>query len=196
MIGADEALHAAGVVRADARSAVSAGVVEGADRPVALAHDDDGEVADPHREVISRLRNFAIVADEQPFPVEDRLEVEAVEVGVGIEALLQAQTFSPRLQRRQHRVFRVHVSIPRDHCCDQWILGDVRAAKPTAGRTVAKPSPPDRPPRSIRLVERLVSGLESCPKKGPERGAFPDLDDPVALKPRPTFLPLRGQRRI
>src|SRR5271170_2828241 len=60
MIGADEPLRRALGRGADARAAVPAGIVEGADRPVAAAQDDDRVVADLDREIVSRRRNLAI----------------------------------------------------------------------------------------------------------------------------------------
>ena len=89
-----------------------AGIVEGADRPVAAAQNDDRIVADLHREIVAWRRDLAIVAGEQPVAVEDGFEIEAVELGVGIELPVEAHAGAPSLKFGEHDVGRVHFSIP------------------------------------------------------------------------------------
>ena len=123
MIGTYEALHCASGCWAYARTAMPAGIVEGAYRPVEAAHDKDRIVSNLQGEIIAGRRDLAIVAGEQPIPVEDRFKVETVEIRVGVEFLRQASAWVARLQLRQHRIFRVHVRIPRDRRC---VAGSMR----------------------------------------------------------------------
>ncbi len=100
MIGTNEALHRALTRGAYARTAMPAGIVQGAYRPVGTAQNNDRIVADLQGEIIAGRGYLAIVAGEQPVPVEDRLEVEAVEVPVGVEFLPEASARVPGLQFR------------------------------------------------------------------------------------------------
>ena len=112
MIGADEPLRRALGRGADPRAAMPARIMEGADRSVAAAQDDDRIVADLDREVVARRRDLAIVAGEQPVAVEEGFEIEAVELGVGIEFPVEAHAGAPGLKLGEHGVGRVHLSIP------------------------------------------------------------------------------------
>ena len=110
MIGTDEPLGRALGRSANPRASVSAGIVEGVYRSVAAAQDDDRIVADLRREVVARCGNLAIVAGEDPVSVEDRFEIQAVEVRVGIEFSVEAHAGAPSLQFGEHRIVRIHVS--------------------------------------------------------------------------------------
>ncbi len=112
MIGADEPLCRAFGRRADARAAMPAGIVERADLPVAAADDDDRIVADLQREVVAGRRDLAIMAGEQPVAIEERLEIEPVELGIGIELPVEAHAGAASLEFGEHGVGRVHFGIP------------------------------------------------------------------------------------
>jgi hypothetical protein len=94
-----------------------AGIVEGAYRPVATAQNNDRIVSNLQSEIIAGRGYLEIVPGEEPISVKDRLKVEAVEIRVGVEFLWEAAGWVPRLQFRQHRIFRVHVRILRDRRC-------------------------------------------------------------------------------
>jgi hypothetical protein len=76
VIGADELCRRAFLGVADAAAAMAAGIVEGVDLALLVAHQHDRIVADLHGDVAARLRQLAIMADEQPVAIPDQLHVE------------------------------------------------------------------------------------------------------------------------
>src|SRR5208282_3889704 len=108
MIGADEPLRCALFCGANSRAAMPARIVERVDRPVAPPQDDDRIVANLHREIVARSRDLAVMAGKHPVPGEDRLEIETVEIGVGIKFPVEAHAGAPGLQFGQHGVCQVH----------------------------------------------------------------------------------------
>ena len=55
-----------------------AGVVEGVQLAVAVAHHHDRVLADLNRQVIAGIRHFTIMTDEQPVAVPDHLEIDPI----------------------------------------------------------------------------------------------------------------------
>ena len=192
MIGADEPLRRTPGRRANTRTAVPAGIVEGADRPVAAAHDDDRIVADLHGEVVARRRNLAIMAGEQPVAVEDRFEIEAVKPGVGIEFLVEAHAGAPPLQFGEHGVCGAHLSIPRDHHCDRMDQGRRPGCEACAAVSGASPNFPTvagaapdfhRLPNSPARTDptpRLTWGSLHHARRSDNRARYPKVRGPHA----------------
>ena len=90
VVGADElADRALGLVD-EAGAAVAADVVEGADLPVVVAHDDHGVGAELQRHVVARLRHVRLDADKDPVAAEDHVEVEIVDGAAGVEGRVEA----------------------------------------------------------------------------------------------------------
>jgi hypothetical protein len=69
---------------------MAAGIVKGANGAGPVAGDDDGIIAHLHREIVAGLGDLAVVADEQPVAIPDRLKIELVVIGVDVESLLEA----------------------------------------------------------------------------------------------------------
>ena len=111
MIGADEPLRCALFCGANSRAAMPARIVERVDRPVTPPQDDDRIVANLHREIVARSRDLAVMAGKHPVPGEDRLEIETVEIGVGIKFPVEAHAGAPGLQFGQHGVCQVGGSL-------------------------------------------------------------------------------------
>ncbi|EEF24834.1 conserved hypothetical protein [Ricinus communis] len=111
VIGTDETHRRAVLLGADARAAVTAGIVEGADDIVAAADDDDGILTDLHGEIGARLRQFAIVTHEEPVAVVDHFHIELEIVLVDIEGLLKAEAFAPVFELPQNVAANVHLHI-------------------------------------------------------------------------------------
>ncbi len=88
---------------------MAAGVVEGAQCALPVAHDEDRIVADLRRDVVARPRHLAIVTDEQPLLVEDVVEIELVDLGIDIERARQRVALPPALEGHQGFVVRAHV---------------------------------------------------------------------------------------
>ena len=78
MVRAHEPRRRAALRRADSRAAMPARVVKGVQLAVAVAHHHHGILADLHRQIIPGIRHFAVMADEQPVPVPDHLEIDPV----------------------------------------------------------------------------------------------------------------------
>src|SRR5271168_3917186 len=106
-----------------------AGVVKGARCAIMAAHNEDGIVANLQREIASGFRDLAIMAGEQPFPVMNRFEIEAMKFRVAVEFSAEGEAGAAAIEFGQHLMSRIHVSIPRDHRCDRWTGSDMRDAK-------------------------------------------------------------------
>ena len=141
-----------------------AGIVEGADFAVAAAHDHHWVVADLHREEAARLGDLAIVADEQPFAIPDKLHVELVEIRVDVEGLLQAEAVAPVADQFQHFVAHVHVR-PRKSQGLNLVVMEVegRGHRRSWDRPEALCLLTAHRDQSSSKRSRLVSGLRSCP---------------------------------
>jgi hypothetical protein len=94
---------------ADAGAAMAAGIVQSVDAAVVAAHQHYGIGADLHSEVVARAWDFAVMADEQPVPVPDVLEVEPMVCRIDVERLVETVAGFAVAQPRQHFVVYVHV---------------------------------------------------------------------------------------
>src|ERR1700734_2366529 len=108
MVRAHEPRHRAAFRRADSRAAMPARVVKGMQLAVAVAHDHDGILPDLHRQIISRIRHFAVVADEQPIAVPDHLEIEPVLLLTAIKLALEGGLVLASLQSIEDDLTRAH----------------------------------------------------------------------------------------
>src|SRR6185437_14696495 len=90
MIGTNELCGLAYRFGTDARTAMAAGIDEGADDSVCGASERDGIRANLQRDIAAGLRQLGAVRNEQPVPVEDLLQIESKDFGVGIELARQA----------------------------------------------------------------------------------------------------------
>ena len=109
MVGADQLGGGALLRGADAAATMPAGIVEGLDLALLVANDHHRIVADLNGYVAARLRQFAIMADEQPVAIPDQLHVELEIVRVGVEGLLERETLLAAVEPLQHVVARIHV---------------------------------------------------------------------------------------
>src|SRR5215475_9741137 len=82
----------------DPGTAVPAAVEEGTDAPVVPAHYHDRVSADLHGEIAAWAWNLAGVPHEQPFLVENQLEIRCVERLVAIEVAGQRRARLTLLQ--------------------------------------------------------------------------------------------------
>ena len=89
MIGTDQPRRGAVLRRTDSRAAMPAGIVEGAQAAVAVAHHDDRILADLHRQVVPGIQHFAVVTHEQPVAVPNHLQIDLIILRAAIEVSLQ-----------------------------------------------------------------------------------------------------------
>src|SRR4051812_33679067 len=92
MVGADEAMRVALFGLADARAAVAADIVEGADYPVGAAHHDDRLVPDRIGEEVARPRHLEGVAGENPMTVKNSCQIGVEDRVVDVKIALQRST--------------------------------------------------------------------------------------------------------
>jgi len=85
VIGADHAVAIAVFLAAQDRSAVATHIVEGADDAVAAAHDQHLGVTDLPGQEVAGLGHLEAVADENPVPVENPLQIGLEHRRVGVE---------------------------------------------------------------------------------------------------------------
>src|SRR5205823_6577142 len=81
-------------------------VVEGAERPVAIADDRDRHASDRRRNIAPWLREPLAVADPLPGAAEDRADIDIVQNGMWLTALLGLDRASIRrsvTRRRRDR---------------------------------------------------------------------------------------------
>ncbi len=109
VIGADKLGGGALVGVADATAAMPAGIVEGVDLALLVAHQHDGIIADLHGHEAAGLWQLALMAGEQPVAIPDQLHVELEVVGVGVEGLLEREALAAAFQPLHHVVARIHV---------------------------------------------------------------------------------------
>jgi hypothetical protein len=109
MIGAHKPHGGAFVGGAHPASAMAAGVVEGADPTLKIAHHHHRIVADLQCEEASGIWKFAIVSREEPVPAPDQLEVESKEGRVNVKGSRKAEAISTASYQPQHFVSRIHV---------------------------------------------------------------------------------------
>jgi hypothetical protein len=102
MIGTDDPTidRARGLV-ADDETAVAAHVVQGSDRSVDTAHDEQREPPDGGSEELPGGVEFALVADEHPLAVPERIDFGLEDARVGVE--LAGQRVAVTLERKQAR---------------------------------------------------------------------------------------------
>lgn len=101
VVGADQPLHGAARGVHQLGPAVAAGVVEGAQRALVVAHDQDGGAADVHGHVLAWRRHLAFRGDEQPFAVEHCFQVRLEQRGVRVEGAGKAVVAGPGPQHVQ-----------------------------------------------------------------------------------------------
>src|SRR5713101_2284211 len=82
VIRAHENFRVAHVGAAKAHPAMAALIHEGRDRAVALSHDEDRILGHVGRKKVTRLRNLALVAEEEPRAGENSVEFELVDRGI------------------------------------------------------------------------------------------------------------------
>ena len=112
VVRADELRRRPLVRGADAAAAMAAGVVEGADRSVGPAHDDDRVLADLHRHEVAGLRDLAGRDREQPVAIPDRLNVEPEDLRIRVERTRQGVPGSPGTDQVQHVGTNIHGVLP------------------------------------------------------------------------------------
>lgn len=76
-----------------------AGVEEGPDLPAPVAQHQDWACADGERNEAADFRQLAGRRGEDPLPVEDRLQVEGVDLGIGAERAVQRMVRLARAQQ-------------------------------------------------------------------------------------------------
>ena len=86
VVRADEVARVARARRADLGAAMRAAVVEGVDRAVGVARDDDALARQPRGEEVARALELAFMAEPQPDPAEDARALLLEHRRVGIEA--------------------------------------------------------------------------------------------------------------
>jgi hypothetical protein len=126
VIGADELAGMAMLVVADARAAMAAEIVEGADLAVLAAHHDDHLRADPPGEVVAALWDRAGVAGEQPAAVEDVAQVRLEHLGRGVEGALERA--APIVPLHEARHVRSALPRPRRDVVHETLLRPVITA--------------------------------------------------------------------
>jgi hypothetical protein len=62
-------------------------------------HDDNGRLADFHRQVIAWGANLGDVAGEKPFDGEDRVDVKIVKRRLDVERARETETFAPFIEQ-------------------------------------------------------------------------------------------------
>src|ERR1043166_9083267 len=85
MIRADETISVAGPFLADQRAPMTANIMEGMNRTIFAADDDNGVRVDLEREIVARRRNGAGVSGEQPPRAPDPGQVKAIHFRIRIE---------------------------------------------------------------------------------------------------------------
>ena len=68
--------------------------MNGADCAVVTAQNDDRIPTDLNGEVVTGRRQFALMANKQPFPVIDMFHVELMESHVAIKLLVKREPFA------------------------------------------------------------------------------------------------------
>ncbi|MEY4256663.1 MAG: hypothetical protein RLZZ141_1890 [Pseudomonadota bacterium] len=73
----------------EARAAVTADIMEGADLQVVIAHDQDRGLADVDHEHVAWLRHIGLNADIDPVAAKDQIHIGLEYIGTGIEVGFQ-----------------------------------------------------------------------------------------------------------
>src|SRR5207248_7559671 len=81
VIAARERRGVSAFVEADPVPAMAAGIKEGVDAASGVAPYDHGVFAHEAGDVVARLRNLRLVADEEPAARKDALDLQLVEIG-------------------------------------------------------------------------------------------------------------------
>ena len=89
VVGADQAVGVALLGLADARAAMAADIVEGADRAGAVAQHDDRFAAHLVGEEVARPRHLEGVADENPVAMKNPCQIGREDLGSHIKIALQ-----------------------------------------------------------------------------------------------------------
>ena len=87
---------------------MAARVVKGMQLTVAVAHDHDGVLPDLHRQIIPRIRHFAVMADEQPIAVPDHLQIDPVFLLAAIKLTFEGGLVLASLQSIEDDLTRAH----------------------------------------------------------------------------------------
>src|ERR1700753_4187838 len=103
MVGAHQPSDRATLGGTDSRAPMPAGVMKRIEAAVAVAHHYDRILADLHGQVVSRIRDLAIMPDEEPVPIPDHLEIDLVLFGAAIKFTLQRGFVLSAAQSAQHR---------------------------------------------------------------------------------------------
>src|SRR5262249_27917809 len=90
VIGADELARRSRWRIAHGRAAVSAAVDEGAGRAVGVARHDHGLAGHPRGEEVARIRDLALVPEQQPRPAEQPLHLELEHLRIGVDRAVDA----------------------------------------------------------------------------------------------------------
>src|SRR5450432_3354649 len=116
MIRTYETRRGAALRGADSRAAMPARIVECTQSAFAVVHDDDRILSDLNRHVVAGAGNLAVMADEQPIPIPDHVQIDLVIVLAAIEFSLQGGLGIPSPQTVQHGITRSHDgTIPTIH---------------------------------------------------------------------------------
>jgi hypothetical protein len=101
MVGTDEFQHGPALGGAQPLAAMAAHVDEGADLAVGATHQDDGIGAHLQCEIAAALGQLRAVGHEQPFAVEDQIEVQLVDVLIGVKLACEPGVWCTRAQLAQ-----------------------------------------------------------------------------------------------
>ena len=92
----------AAVLLQDARAAMPAGVMEGADRAVVAPQDEDRPGTDLESAVVAALGNFGLAGHEQPVTAEEVFELGRIQPLIGEERTREGETGFAGRQERGH----------------------------------------------------------------------------------------------
>ena len=84
VIGTDEPHGVTALFERDRHVAVAADVREPSDHAVGAVNHENGFVENPGGEPVAPPRQVVGTADQKPFALEDRFDLESVEIGIGI----------------------------------------------------------------------------------------------------------------
>ena len=162
VVGADD-LRVGSLRRAaEGRAAVAAGVVEGADRAVGAADDDDRVEADLVGDVAAGLRQLAGGHGEEPAPVPDPLEVELEDVGVGVEGARERVVGPAGGQQRQHIGILKHGYVLLTAAARLASMGERRRVTPDSDAPYTKVAAESDPRKNRRPLEKNSTPAGAC----------------------------------
>ncbi len=180
------------MLRADARAAMAARIVQCPDRALPVSNDNDRVIADLRREIVPRPRDFAIMADEQPILVPDLLQVLTVIISIDVEGAVEAVAFATGLQLAQHFGLNFHALVLVFPPFRRGRTG-TRAGRMDPQRNWLRSGCPPQPATVYFCFKAGFRALEPSARDLP--GAFPDAVSSGLLPWLFAPPPLRGQRR-